>query len=182
MFNQILYVSTLTFLLLFSGNVAAQNQVNYVPMEHHIKAAFLVKFIKYIDWPSSNSPSEKNKFKMGVFGESPIAGNLFALMPKKINGWRLEISKIRDLEDTSDCHLVFLTSSEIHRYVEIITGLKNSSILTVSDTKNFLDMGGMIKFLSLDQMVRFEVNLKVAQKAGLRISSELLQLATTVHK
>jgi hypothetical protein len=178
MFNQIFYASTLTFLLLFSGKVAAQNQANFAPKEHHVKAAFLVKFIKYIEWPAI----ENNTFKMGVFGESPIAGNLFSLMPKEIDGWKIEVTKIVNVEQSLDCHLVFLSSSEEERYAEIINAFKDSSVLTVSDTENFLDMGGMINFLIIKKKVRFKINLKATEQVGLKIRSTLLQLATFVIK
>jgi hypothetical protein len=178
MIKQIFYVSIVSFAFLFTVKVEAQNQVKPVPMDHRVKAAFLVKFIKYIDWPGSN----KGTFKMGVFGDSPIAGNLFTLMPKVIDGWKLEITKIQNVEESLDCHLVFLSSSEKDRYTGIVNALKDSSVLTVSDTQNFLDLGGMINFLILEQMVRFEINLKATKKVGLKVSSKLLRLAKFVRK
>ena len=182
MFKKIYYTLIVTLLLPFSWNIEAQNQEKPVPMDHRVKAAFLVKFIKYIEWPSSNYPGEIGRFKLGVFGESPIAGNLFSIMPKAINGWQLEIIKIRTVEECLDTHMLFLSSSEIDQYAEIINALKDSSVLTVSDTKDFLDMGGMINFLIVDEMVRFEINLKAAEKSGLKISSRILKLARSVYK
>ena len=90
--------------------------------------------------------------------------------------------KSRKVEDCLGIHLVFLSSSEIDPYPEIVTALKDSSILTVSDTGNFLALGGMINFIIMDQMVRFEINLKAAEQVGLKISSRLLRLARSVQK
>ena len=182
MFKQLFYTSIVTFVFLFNAKVGAQSHAQPVPMDHRVKAAFLVKFIKYIDWPSSNSPGGKGRFKLGVFGESPIAGNLFSIMPKEVRGWQLEIIKIRTVEECLDSHMLFLSSSEVDRYAEIVNALKDSSVLTVSDTKDFLDMGGMINFLIIDEMVRFEINLKIAEQMGLKISSRILKLAKSVYK
>ena len=152
MFKQIFTTFSLTCLLL-SGTVAAQNPVSPVPMDHRVKAAFLVKFIRYVDWPSTEG---KDTFNMGVFGDSPIAENLFSIMPKTIDGWKLNITRIENVKDSLDCHLVFLSSSEAHRYSEIIGALKDLEVLTVSDTRNFLDIGGMINFLIVDHLVRID--------------------------
>jgi hypothetical protein len=44
-----------------------------------------------------------------------------------------------------------------------------------------LDAGGIIVLKTVDRRVRFEVNTTNAQKAGLRISVQLLRLAAAVR-
>jgi hypothetical protein len=44
-----------------------------------------------------------------------------------------------------------------------------------------LDEGGVINFLIVDRRVRFEVSMNAAQRAGLRISSQLLSVAVRVR-
>jgi hypothetical protein len=52
--------------------------------------------------------------------------------------------------------------------------------LTVSDAANFLQQGGMIQFLTVENHVRFAVNLDAVRSARLTLSSELLRVATSV--
>jgi YfiR/HmsC-like len=54
------------------------------------------------------------------------------------------------------------------------------SILTVGESKEFLQQGGMIGFVLRDQRVQFAVNNKAANAAGLHISARLLGVATAV--
>jgi hypothetical protein len=54
-------------------------------------------------------------------------------------------------------------------------------ILTVGDYGTFLDEGGIVKLLIIDGRVRFEVDLATAGRVGLRLSSQLLQLALNVR-
>jgi hypothetical protein len=48
----------------------------------------------------------------------------------------------------------------------------------VGDGDGFAARGGMINFLLEEQKVRFEINTAASQVAGVRISSQLLKLAT----
>jgi hypothetical protein len=59
--------------------------------------------------------------------------------------------------------------------------LDGSYILTIGDTKGFGESGVMINFLTKENKVRFEINLAAARRAGLKISSKLLSLATIVY-
>lgn len=53
-------------------------------------------------------------------------------------------------------------------------------MLIVSNTPRGLDVGSMINFLLVDRRVRFEVSLPAAKRSGLRISAELLSVASRV--
>jgi hypothetical protein len=170
------------FLFLFAGSVEGQDTSKHYPMAHRVKAAFLCKFIRYMEWPESVIVRNQGTFTIGVFGDSPVAENLFALMPKEIDGWQLEIIQVKSTQDIMKSHMFFLSSSEKSRYPEIINMLKESSTLTVSDTPEFLKMGGLVNFIIIDQMVRFSINLNAAEKEGLKISSRLLKLATVIHR
>ena len=50
----------------------------------------------------------------------------------------------------------------------------------MGDTKGFVEQGGMINFVLENDRVRFEVNHKAAEQAGLKISSKLLNVAKSV--
>ncbi len=62
-----------------------------------------------------------------------------------------------------------------------ISALEKKPILTVSSMPGFLQHGGMIQFLQIDNRVRFSVNLSPAQESGLELSSELLKVAVQVQ-
>jgi hypothetical protein len=50
--------------------------------------------------------------------------------------------------------------------------------LTVGDTDRFVETGGMINFVKEGKKIRFEINEAAAKRAGLRVSSKLLSLAS----
>ena len=60
-------------------------------------------------------------------------------------------------------------------------GLRGDAVLTVADTPGFAERGVMINFfITREDKVRFEANLEEAENSGLRLSSQLLKLATIV--
>ena len=177
MYKKIFHPSILIFLLLFSQNIGAENNSRLVPMDHRVKAAFLCKFIKYMDWPSSIIVRNEGEFVIGVYGDSPIAGNLFSIMPKAVAGWKLKIIKIDDIEKVIETNMLFLSSSQEEQFPEIIEHLNNASVLTVSDNDKFLEKGGIVNFFTMNKMVRFEINLEASEAANIKISSKLLRLA-----
>ena len=54
------------------------------------------------------------------------------------------------------------------------------AILIISDSEGLARKGTAINFVIIDDRLKFEMNLKAIQDAGLRISSQLLKLAIPV--
>ena len=53
-------------------------------------------------------------------------------------------------------------------------------MLSTGDGEGFAQSGGIVGFTTRDNRVRFEINLARADEARLKISSQLLKLATIV--
>jgi hypothetical protein len=77
-------------------------------------------------------------------------------------------------------HILFISASEKKRLPVILSSLRGSSVLTVSDMEGFLDAGGMVQFLNENDRVRFAVNVDATGRARLKLSSKLLSLAKVV--
>ena len=75
-----------------------------------------------------------------------------------------------------------LSSSEEKKLSEILDAVKNQSILTVAEIKQFVESGGIINFTVVGEKVRFEINFGQAKKINLKINPKLLKLAVSVKK
>jgi len=166
--------------------------------EYQIKAAFLYNFVKFVDWPEEKMGDGDKPITIGIIGKDPFGKIFEALKDKKIKGKNVVISRFKSFEELKKtgnqnpsefetqisnirkCHVLFICSSEEESIKEIINLTEKSSVLTVSETANFLENGGIINFLVEEKKVRFEVNLDASDKAKLKISSQLLQLAKRV--
>jgi hypothetical protein len=149
------------------------------PSEFEVKAVYLYNFGKFIEWPVV---PEREAFIICVLGADPFGPILDRMLADETLGGRpVSVERVRDLADTEDCRIVFISSSEANRLPQVLEGLKGKTILTVSDVRNFASRGGMIELVLHEGRVRFDVDLNATRAAGLELSSELLKVARTVR-
>ena len=79
-----------------------------------------------------------------------------------------------------DCHVLFVSKSEEQNLAGIMDWLKGKSILTVSDLEGFAQRGGMIRFITERNKIRFRINLESVKASKLSLSSKLLRAAEIV--
>lgn len=157
--------------------VTAKSEVS---LEDKTKAAFLYHFTTYIQWSVTDS---SENFTIGVLGNSEITAPLEEISRlKDVRGRKITVTQLDSIEQCSPCHLLFISKSEKKRLPEIITYLKGTNTLTVSDIKNSAENGACINFVTLNGKIRFEINRKALEKMQLTASSQLLKLAIIVNE
>ncbi|MBI3000187.1 MAG: YfiR family protein [Deltaproteobacteria bacterium] len=151
--------------------------------EYQIKAAFLYNFAKFVDWPSTAFRAGQNSLVICVVGEDPFGAALDEpIIGQSIGGRNLVVRRLKQIHRDETCHLAFISRSEKDKLGQLLSVIKGSPFLTVGDDGNFIDQGGMINLVVEDRKVRFEVNLEAVDRAGLKISPELLRLAKSVRE
>jgi YfiR/HmsC-like len=149
--------------------------------ESQLKAAFLYNFTKFVEWPQESFPSTSSPLQVCLLGDNPFGSDLIHITEgKAVAGHPIQIQTINDGHLAQACQVLFISSSERMPAKTVLTELRTASILTIGDSKNFAEEGGMIGLLVEDDRVRFEVNLHAANQAHLKISSKLLTLAKAV--
>ena len=148
------------------------------PSAYQLKAAFLYNFAKFIDWPPEAFAENKSPFIIGVLGDNPF-GNVLdqTVAGKLINDRPITIQPFRAGDAVTNCHILFISSSEKKRLPEIIQTLRTTAVLTVGETERFIETGGMVNFVQEASKIRFQINDDAAKAARLKISSKLLSLA-----
>jgi len=152
------------------------------PGEYQVKAAYLYNFGRFVVWPS---PVKGEPFTVCVLGHDPFGVVLDAtLSGETINGLKVVAKRIMALQESGSCQILFISASDLSqpRLKEILAELDQRSVLTVSDSPEFAQRGGMVQFVLDGNRVRFEVNLAAAERARLSLSSQLLRLATSVRR
>lgn len=151
------------------------------PSEYEVKAAFLFNFTKFVEWPENAFLDPHAPIVIGVIGEDPFGESLVRIVAgQKAQSRSIEIVKYRHGDDLRHCHVLFVSASERQRSAQILAGLQESSVLTVSDIDGFAEAGGAIQFVIQENRVRFVVNLDVATQNKLRVSAKLLALARVI--
>ncbi len=148
------------------------------PSEYQLKAAFLYNFAKFIEWPQNAFAENKSPFIIGILGDNPFGTHLESTVAgKKINEHPITIQTFREVAAVTNCHILFVSSSEKERLPEIIEKLRGTTVLTVGQTERFIETGGMVNFVQEGTKLRFQINDDAAKVAKLKISSKLLGLA-----
>jgi len=172
-------IAALVFLL-FAGSSALGQQR---PSEYQVEAAYLYNFGRFVEWPAKGASPQNSSFSICVLGEDPFGAALDkTLAGETIGNQKVAARRISGLQESADCQILFISSSEAKRLNKIIEALGNSAVLTVSDIPQFSQHRGMIQLLMDGNRIRFEVNLAATQRAGLTLSSELLKVATAVRR
>ena len=149
--------------------------------ESLVKAAFIYNFVKFVEWPAPKKISTLSQIDICALGDSGInkAGKVFqAASTDKL---KLNLVSEKDWKSAPDhCHIVFISGNEAAHASQIVAGLKSSPVLTVSDSDDFVEHGGMIGFVVSDNKIRIAVNTKAITSAGLRVDAQLLEIALKV--
>jgi hypothetical protein len=149
--------------------------------DYQFKAAYILNFANLTLWPQNSFRNPTDPFAICLVGtdevhqlfEKQYDGLIIANRPVAI----LKVSKPSEL---SGCQIVMITADAEERIDEFIEATEGTSILTIGETQDFAQQGGIIGFYKDESKIRFEINQGAAQNARLRISSRLLRLARLV--
>lgn len=152
-----------------------------VIQEHQIKAVFLFNFIQFVEWPPQSFDSAEAPVVIGILGKDPFGSYLDEVLAgEAINGRSVKVKRFNTLNEVENCHILFMHSFKLEDYPKIFDKIKGKNILTISDDKDFMKAGGIIRFVNVDKKVQFQINPEAARRANLSISSKLLSLAEIV--
>jgi hypothetical protein len=150
--------------------------------EYQIKAEFLERFTRFIEWPADSSVSDPSSpFTVCVIGENPYGTYLQDLAAvERIHKKQIEVSDISSVAQIPSCNLLFISKSEKGALTSILNLTSEKPILTVGDSPGFADRGVLINFYEDLGYVRFEINPGAVRRSGLKFSSRLLKLGRLI--
>jgi len=149
--------------------------------EYAVKAAYLYNFAKFVEWPPEAFANEEAPLLICIAGANPFGDALDTLSGKTVASHPVEVRHLPAMTGLDPCHIVFVGRAEHGRFKTVLAKLARLPILTVSDINDFAQVGGMIGLVEADQRIRFNINLAVTRQADLKLSSQLLKLATIVE-
>ena len=145
--------------------------------EDALKASYLYKFTKFIEWPPETGQNQI----FCILGEEK--SDLFreALAGKQSQGQPIILVDARRRSDLRTCRVLYIDSAESWKSTALLQELQGKPVLTVSDAPGFAAQGGMIELQREGEHLRFSLNRIAALKAGLIFSAPLLELAVRLY-
>ncbi len=173
----------LAFAAMLLGGVApVRAQEAGAAPERAVKAAFLYKFLGYVEWPAAAFAQPDAPLIVGIVGADDVAAELAQITTgRTIDNRPIAVRRLHEGDSLEGVHAVFIGRAEATRLGSLLRATRERPILTVTENPGALDQGSVINFLLLDGRVRFEISVDAAEKSGLKLSSRLLAVAQSVR-
>ena len=146
-----------------------------------VKAGFVYNFAKYTEWPAAAFASPQAPIRLCFTGADETQAKAFAAIEgKPVQGREVRIRRNPALTQIAECNILYVGDDEPRRAHAALQAARGTGVLTVSDREGFVDSGGVIGLVNADNRIQFDVNLGAAQRAGLKIASQVLKIARVV--
>lgn len=159
---------------------ASLHALGQVAQEQEVKAAFLYRFLSYIDWPPGTFRSADAPIVIGFLGADEVAAELEqSAGGRSAQGRPIAVRRLRGAEPAPEVHMVMVGAREIERVPAIARA--TPQLLIVADGADALERGATIAFVPDNGRIRFAVSLAAAERNRVRISARMLAVASSVR-
>lgn len=164
-------IVAVALVLLGAGRADAHAQQALTEVQ--VKAAFLFNFTKFVTWTPAERP-----LGICIAGNPALTAATAEVVRGSVVGGRsvsamaLPASRVID-----GCDLLYLADLKADDALAILSRVRGP-VLTVGETPRFLRDGGVVRMYLDGNRLRFQVNRRQADASGLKISSQLMLLAT----
>ncbi len=149
--------------------------------EQRLRAEFVERFTRFIDWPSDALPPPGGPFVIGVVGETPFQAYLEQMASeRRIQGRDAVVRRLSAIDGSSRCHLLWIPRCSEQKLAEILNATSTRPILTVGEREGLAARGVHINLKREGPKLRFEINLEAAMKSHLKFRASLLRLGIIV--
>lgn len=148
-------------------------------IEYKIKAGYIYNFTKFISWPENESTT----FNLCILGQDPFGTILDPIEKRTVKTKPIRLYRFQSITEVKHCHIVYFADAvsvweELNLVLPgILTINSLDRTLTVGESKQFTQAGGMISFFIREGKVKLHINLPALRKSGLEISAKLLEVA-----
>lgn len=150
--------------------------------EPALKAAFIYNFAKFTEWPP-DVLSGAAPFSACVLGDESISDALErSVKGRLLSGREISVSRVTHDAPLRSCHLLYISGVTAVQAGAILAVVRGAPVLTISDLDDVARLGGIAHMFVENGKMRFDLNLELARRSRLQLSSKLLVLAARVHE
>jgi len=174
-----LFLSVIAMLIAAAAFAVEPNSsADHSPGEYDVKAAYLYYFAKFVEWPGQFFSTKDSPIVIGIVGDDPFGSVLEKTISGKTAQTRgIVIHRPKTIEDLRLCHIVFISSSDPGRAAQLVDNLESGHVLTVCEEDYTSRSKCIISFVMKAGRVQFDVDVRKADKAGVKISSKLIMVS-----
>jgi hypothetical protein len=175
------WLRAVCLLLCLAAAASPRAQTERVAAEYQVKAAYLYKFLDFVEWPPQAFEGAQSPFVIAVTGADALADELALVVAnRQAAGRPAVVRKLRPGEPVAGVHVLFIGRGAAARTASLVASAKDMPVLTVTETEDAFAAGSCINFVLIDNKVRFDVSLRGHEAGSFKISSRLLGVARKV--
>lgn len=147
-------------------------------VEYDTKAVYICNIPNYVFWPKDHNAE---KFLIGIIGDSKLNASLGAqLYEKKIQRLPAIVEPYSPAPGKK-YHMLFFAESKQNEFYKLKKELQNQPVLLIVESANLEKAGAHIFVYAEGDKVKFRVNKKQIEKAGLSVSESLVKLGLSTQ-
>lgn len=171
------FASILAAVALLSPSLAGPAASEVSAPEFAIKAAYLLKFPPFIDWPASAFATSTSPFNLCVLGPDPFGASLDeAVRGRQVGAHPVRLERMDSAANLADCQILYVGGASSSVDAEALKKVRAAPVLTVTEEGSGLT-GSIVQFVVRGGHVRFNIDTAAASASGVVISAKLLDLA-----
>lgn len=165
----------ITFIALFFLGIGLQSSAQ----DYKFHRVYFYNFTKYIQWPETYSGGD---FVIAIAGQSGIRESLDEMAESKAAGnMKFRIIEVNEQQDKLPLmNIIYIPPGDEKHFQYWKDRLKGTSTLLVTEQEGMGYKGSMINFVMDNNRLKFEINKKAAEAAGLKIASELVRFGIEI--
>jgi hypothetical protein len=146
-----------------------------------LKGAYLFNFTLFTEWPAE-FVTVGIPLTLCVVNDDTVADVVERLIKgRSVEGHGLTVKRLNAGATLPACHVLYLAGGNLKKALQAIETVKGTPALTVSDAPQFADSGGMVELFVEGSRMRFAVNVDAMQRARVRLSARVLDLAKVLR-
>ena len=147
-----------------------------------LKAALVANLTQFVQWPA-DAVAVGAPLVICVVDDPPVAQALEGLTRgRAIGGRSVTVKSVAPEAALPPCNVLYMTRSKGKRPGALLATVQETCVLTISDIPDFARVGGIVELVRENDRIGIIVNVAALSRAGIRLNSRLLALATIVDE
>ncbi|MEO7190236.1 MAG: YfiR family protein [Vicinamibacterales bacterium] len=164
--------------LLLSATGARAQEVT----EPSLKAAVLFNVARFAEWRPEALPAGM-PLTACVLNDAPVTDALERYVKgRQVSGRGVNVIRVTADGPLRSCHVLYISGITAAQLAVVVKAVAGAPVLTISDFDAFARKGGVVHMYVENGKINFNVDLGLARRSGLQLSSRMLTLAAHVYE
>ncbi len=145
--------------------------------EQMVFSALALNIVRFTTWSTEAEAHMKESIGLCVLGNDVVQEAFASIEQKAVGDKTIKVINLSPLSNFEACHALYVSELEQTVLRQVLAKIKKRPLLTIGQSADFVQQGGMVGLENVDGKITLYVNLYVVRESNLNISARLLKLA-----